>query len=41
MEIELLLADYFNKPRFGFSSEVDKFSLVELESVQKKNSFRS
>ena len=36
VEIELLLADYFNKPGFGVSSEVDNISLVELESHIRK-----
>ena len=35
MEIEGLLANSFNKPGFGFSSEADRISLVDLESHRK------
>ena len=32
MEIEGLIANSFNKPGFGFSTEADRISLVDLES---------
>ena len=35
VEIDFLLV-YFNQSRFGFSSKVDKISLVELESRKRK-----
>ena len=36
MEIELLLVESFNKIGFGFSSEEDKSSLVDLEIRKRK-----
>ena len=36
VDIEVLLVESFNKPSFGFSSEIDKYSLVDLESKKRK-----
>ena len=36
VDIELLLVESFNKVGFGFSSEEDKVSLIELESRKRK-----
>ena len=36
MDIELTLAESFNKVGFGFSSEEDKASLIDLESHKSK-----
>ena len=36
VEIEILMAEFFNKVGFGFSTEEDKASLIELESRKRK-----
>ena len=36
VEIEFLLVESLNKMGFGFSSEEDKYSLVELETRKRK-----
>ena len=35
VEIEGLIVDSFNKPGFGFSTEADRISLVDLESCRR------